>query len=132
MLWRNAIHKSNNSATLISWLCNPVMESSERGINPVAMTIINPWKEYWASRGIEQATSCSQVLYATDWCLGLGTLFPKALLTWMIVLASQSYNPYLSNVSQQVKSNWKSVNSLPNDKISDRSKFWEGLKKLFN
>ena len=31
------------------------MESSERGMNPAAMTIINPWKEYWP--GIELATS---------------------------------------------------------------------------
>ena len=25
-----------------------------RGMNPVAMTIINPWKEYWQSRGWNQ------------------------------------------------------------------------------
>ena len=30
------------------------MDSSERGINPVAMTIINPQKEYWPSRGLNQ------------------------------------------------------------------------------
>ena len=29
-------------------------DSSERGMNPVAMTIINPWKEYWLSRGSNQ------------------------------------------------------------------------------
>ena len=23
------------------------MDSGERGVNPIAMTIINPWKEYW-------------------------------------------------------------------------------------
>ena len=27
------------------------IESAERGMNPVAMTIINPGKEYWPSRG---------------------------------------------------------------------------------
>ena len=30
------------------------MDSSERGINPVAMTIIKPRKEYWLSRGSNQ------------------------------------------------------------------------------
>ena len=42
------------------------MDRDERGINPMAMTIINPRKRYWPSFGIEQATSCSQVLNATD------------------------------------------------------------------
>ena len=30
------------------------VDSSERGINPAAMTIINPRKEYWPSRGSNQ------------------------------------------------------------------------------
>ena len=30
------------------------MDSGERGMNPVATTIINPWKEYWLSRGSNQ------------------------------------------------------------------------------
>ena len=30
------------------------MDSVERGMNPVAMTIINPRKEYWPSRGSKQ------------------------------------------------------------------------------
>ena len=30
------------------------MDSNERGMNPVAMTIINPRKEYWPSRGSNQ------------------------------------------------------------------------------
>ena len=29
-------------------------DSGERGMNPVAMTIINPRKEYWPSRGLHQ------------------------------------------------------------------------------
>ena len=28
--------------------------SGERGMNPVAMTMINPWKEYWPSQGSNQ------------------------------------------------------------------------------
>ena len=38
------------------------MDSSERRMNPFAMTIINPRKEYWP--GIEPATYCSQVCKA--------------------------------------------------------------------
>ena len=30
------------------------MDSSERGMNPVAMAIINPRKEYWPNRGSNQ------------------------------------------------------------------------------
>ena len=30
------------------------MDSGERGMNPVTMTIINPWKEFWLSRGSNQ------------------------------------------------------------------------------
>ena len=30
------------------------MDSSDGGMNPVTMTIINPWKEYWPSRGLNQ------------------------------------------------------------------------------
>ena len=30
------------------------MEGGERGMNPVAMTIIDPRKEYWPSRGSNQ------------------------------------------------------------------------------
>ena len=42
------------------------MDSGERGMNPVAVTITNLRKEYWPSRRIKLATSCSQALYATD------------------------------------------------------------------
>ena len=30
------------------------MDSGERGMNPVAMTIINPREDYWPSRGSNQ------------------------------------------------------------------------------
>ena len=48
------------------------MDSDERGMNPVTMTIIKPWKIVWPSPGIDPATSCSKVLYATDCAMGLG------------------------------------------------------------
>ena len=35
-------------------------DSGERGMNRVKATIINPWKDYWPSPGIEPATSNSQ------------------------------------------------------------------------
>ena len=33
------------------------MDNGERGMNPVAMTIINPWKEYWPRPGSNQRPS---------------------------------------------------------------------------
>ena len=47
------------------------MDNGERGMNPVAITIISPRKEYWPSPGIESATPYSQVLYSTDRAMGL-------------------------------------------------------------
>ena len=47
-------------------------DSGEKGINPVTMTIIDILREYWSSPGIEPPTSCFQVLYATNWAMGLG------------------------------------------------------------
>ena len=37
------------------------MDSSERGMNPVAMIIINPRKEYWPGRGIKPATLLTEL-----------------------------------------------------------------------
>ena len=51
---------------LLSLITIKTMDSSERGMIPVSMTIINPWKEYWPELGIEPATSCSQVHNTTD------------------------------------------------------------------
>ena len=61
------------------WLLSHVIivettDSGERGMNPVAMTIINPREEYLPSPGIEPATSCSQVRNATDCAMGLGEI----------------------------------------------------------
>ena len=39
------------------------MDSGKREMKPVAITIINPRKEYWPSRRFEPATSCSRVFY---------------------------------------------------------------------
>ena len=47
------------------------MDSGESGMNPVTMNAINPRKEYWPSRGIEPATSGSQILYTPDRAMGL-------------------------------------------------------------
>ena len=43
------------------------MDSGETGMNSVPVTIINSRKEYLAKPGIEPATSCTPVLFATDW-----------------------------------------------------------------
>ena len=36
------------------------MDSSERGMNPVTMTVINPLKEYWLNWGSNQIKSYTQ------------------------------------------------------------------------
>ena len=41
-------------------------DSIERGMNPLAMTLINPLKEYWPSPGIGTATCCPQLRNAAD------------------------------------------------------------------
>ena len=41
------------------------MDSNERGMNLVAMIIINPRKKYGLNQRFETGTSCSQVFYAT-------------------------------------------------------------------
>ena len=56
------------------------MDSGERGMSFVAMTIINPRKEYWQSQGIEPATSYYQVIYNTDWAIGLSKNVDNQLL----------------------------------------------------
>ena len=43
-------------------------------MNPVAMTIMNPRKEYWTIPRIEPATSFSQVQYQIDRATGLSTV----------------------------------------------------------
>ena len=53
------------------------MNSCERGMNPVTMTIIHPWKEYWQSRGLNQRPS------VLKWCM---------LLTELKV--SAKFNPF--------------------------------------
>ena len=45
------------SKPLASFQHNQTIDGSERGINPVAMTIMNPWKEYWLSWGSYQQLS---------------------------------------------------------------------------
>ena len=47
------------------------MDSSERGMNPIVMTIIILGK-ILAELGMEPATSCSQVIYTTDWAMACG------------------------------------------------------------
>ena len=49
-------------------------DSGERGMNPVAMTIINPRKEYWPSRGSNQRPSVhkSATLSIELWGLATG------------------------------------------------------------
>ena len=61
------------------------MHSGESGINPVAMTITNPWREYWPSLGSNQRPPVlkSAVLPTELW--GLATNF---LTSWTNFKAS--------------------------------------------
>ena len=47
-----------------------ITDSGERGMTLVAMTIINPWKEYWPSRGSNQEPPVlkSAMLWASAGC----------------------------------------------------------------
>ena len=54
-------------------------DSGDTGMNPVAMTIINPRKEYWQSRGSNQRPP---VLKSVGWLVVLGF---KATLTAKVI-----------------------------------------------
>ena len=54
-----------------NWLLSHIIivettDSGERGMNPVAMTIINPWKECWLNQG-----SISDLLFSSPQCYQL-------------------------------------------------------------
>ena len=61
----------------------PTMDSSERGMNPVEMTIINPRKEYWPSQGSNQRPPVlkSAMLQTELWGLSLMPFGKKPLKT---------------------------------------------------
>ena len=42
------------SKPLAAFPLNHCQNNSEKGMNPVAMTITNPWKEYWLSQESDQ------------------------------------------------------------------------------
>ena len=94
------------------------MDSIERGMNPVAVTIINPRKEYWPSPGIEPASSCSQVLYC-----GFGKTLCRALLT-----------ETLGQMHLPLSVNWINVENVVKHHIINRVLFYNrnSLLVLFN
>ena len=49
------------------------MDSGERGMNPVTMTIINPWKDYCPSQGSNQRPPVlKSATLPTELMMGLG------------------------------------------------------------
>ena len=82
------------------------IDSNERGMNPVSMTIINPGKELWPHQRFKSATSYSQVLYPTKpwglsrktWCILVINPHPiktKLLTTAQIdSISEMSINPF--------------------------------------
>ena len=67
------------------------MESDERGMNPVVMTIINPRKEYWPSRGSNQRPPI----------LKSATL-PTEFWGWACILNKERLTTYLCRISPVV------------------------------
>ena len=60
-----------------------IVKALERGMNPVAMTIIKSLERILAEPQIEPATCCPKVLYATDYVMGLGlNYFLQILSIW--------------------------------------------------
>ena len=55
------------------------MDSGERGMNPVAMTIINPQKEYWPSRGSNQRPPVVKSAMLQNELWGLAMAFENVL-----------------------------------------------------
>ena len=64
-------------------------DSSERGMNPVTMIIINPWKEYWQSQGWNQWLP---VLKSATLPTELRGLAPDGV-SWTIRETTNSRNP---------------------------------------
>ena len=60
-------------------------------MNPVAMNIINPWKELLTKLGVEPVTSCSQVHNATDWAMGLSEFQNKTLYILAVTIQSSAH-----------------------------------------
>ena len=53
-----------------------IIDSSERGMNPVTITILNPWKEYWPSLGSNQPTPVHDKVTITIFWLPSASAFP--------------------------------------------------------
>ena len=59
------------------------MDSGERGMNPVAMTFINPRREYWPSQGSNQGPVLKSAMLLTElWGLALKIYNPPANSLW--------------------------------------------------
>ena len=91
------------------------IDTGDRGINPVAMTIINARKAYRPSLGIEPATSCPQVLYATDWAMGLSRRHGKGKMCCRSV--SQCLWTLLT-LPNDKSLEWSKLKAFADDKIN--------------
>ena len=77
--------------------------SGERGMNPVAMTIINPWKEYWPTRRSNQrppvlksATLLTELWYTAQKVSTHVSLRSPLRQTWVSLVANFSQCPNAS------------------------------------
>ena len=68
------------------------MDSGERGMNPVAMTIIDPQKEYWPSQGLNQQPLLKSAMLSTElWENGPLSPIPLSYPCVQICVVCKSY-----------------------------------------
>ena len=67
------------------------MDSGERGMNPVAMTIINPRKQYWLRRGPNQRLPVRNRQSYESWssCITCNGKL-ESVMTWDKILLKES------------------------------------------
>ena len=99
----------------------------DRGMDPVVMTIINPWERILAEPGIEPLTSCFQVRKATEWAMGLGIFMEEnvdeQLLLWISIQAHYK----LPNRSNSIRFKKRNVTFL---KISILLMCWDKMTEI--
>ena len=66
------------------------MDRGERGMNPVAMTVINPPKEYWLTRGSNQEPPVLKSATLPMSYGGLAKIILKTILSLILDLQSNT------------------------------------------
>ena len=97
-------------------------DSSERGMNPVAMTIINPLKDYWPGRGSNQSNiSFFHSVFYPSWKLS-ATLIKFVIVVCKLCQFGRVLNLSLGkgltlNLSDKIV-DWKKLKDFAHDKLN--------------